>query len=264
MPISELTANSFADHQGGLPDLNAAGSSTITTVSTTTVAPNPAAASPVAKAGDLVAVAVASTSVNASSNLMGTVGSGALVYGQTGNPAGGANLSSIATPANIANPAPNTVFLDPDTLVSNPQTVATEQLPATIEYTTKTPDAADVPAPAEATDKGGADVELLPADQGAPTTFTNWTVIDGATGSGERLGEAGLLTIGDSIWTTSPPGDSSTVGNVGDAMIVSSMLAPALFNLAFAGAVSNHKTMSWTSPRRPVSPRWKGARRSPR
>jgi hypothetical protein len=258
-PVNALVPGSFVDHAGALPGLNVSSSILNSTVSATNVAPNPQSASPLAKAGDLVAVAV--SSVSPSSTLMGTVGSGGLVYGQSGNPAGGPNLSSSATPANIGNPAPNTVFLDPDALVSKPQIITPEQSPATVEFSrARVPDAIDVPAPAEATEKRGADVELLPVDQGqgVPAAISNSMIIDSAAGAGAGLAETGLLTIGDSVLLDNLPADggASSIGNVGEAIIVSSMLAPAIANLAFAGAISNHRTISSSTPP------WKGVRRS--
>ena len=120
------------------------------TVSTTIVAQNTQDTSLLANASDLVAT------VSASSSLIGKSGSASLFNnGQNGLPGGLASLSTIASTATIANPAPNSIFLEPDQVLSKPDTITFDPFPGLRELPgSNVPDAVGVPAPAEALGQG--------------------------------------------------------------------------------------------------------------
>ena len=173
--VNETIAGNFAGLQGTGAVAN--DSDSISALSTAVFASNAKEASPVANAGG---------SLSASSSLPGTTGSANLING--GNSGGGANLTAIAT-ATIANPAPNSIFLEPDQVSSQPEMITLNPFEGTRDLPGSTlPDAVGVPAPAEATDNAAGevdidfsfDVAIFPTDHPLTTPFTEPTVMSAA------------------------------------------------------------------------------------
>jgi hypothetical protein len=234
--IIETIAGNFAGLHGAVAGAQV--SDSISTVSTTIVAQNTKEPSPAAKAGDLVARA--GGSVSASSSLIGTSLSGSLINGQNGNPGGGANLSTIASTANIANPAPNSIFIEPDKVFSTSETIAFDRFPGTRELPGSTvPDAIGVPAPAEAAGEAGGevdidfDVEVFPMNKSVSAPFTDPTVmsISAATGFGVDVAEIGLVTTSGSVSPIDPAHGGNAESSVGELVIMTWMLATYSANL---------------------------------
>jgi hypothetical protein len=195
------------------------------------------------------------------SSLIGTSGSGSFINGQNGNPGGGTNLGTIAS---IANPAPNSIFVEPDQAFSKPETITFDPLPGTRELPDSTvPDAVGVAAPAEATGKAGGevdidfDVEVLPMDQAFSAPFTEPMLmsVSAATGSSADIAEFVLVTTSGSVSPTDPAHGGNARSRVDKLVIMTSVLATYSVNLAFGGAISNFGTMSWAARRWPATRR---------
>jgi hypothetical protein len=258
--IIETIAANFAGLQGAVA--GATVSDSISILSATFFAQNTTEPSPVSKAGDVVAGAGGTVSV--SSSLFGTSGGGSSINGQNGNPGGAANLSTIASIATIANPAPNSIFIEPHQAFGNPETITFDPLPGTRDLPGSTvPDAVRVPAPAQDTGKAGGevdidfDVEALPMDQAVSAPFTEpmLTSVSAATGSGADVAEFALVTTIGSISPTDPAHGGNAKSSLGELVIMTSMLATYSANLAFGGAISNFGTMSWAARRWPATRR---------
>jgi hypothetical protein len=241
---------------------------------------------PGAKAGDLAASA--GSSVSASLSLIGTSGSTGLFNGQngypglnninsqSGSPAVAANLSAIAAAANIGNPAPNSIFVDPDQVLGKPQTITLDPFAGTRELPASTVlDSDDAPAPAGSADRAGGkvdtefdfnfnfDVAVLPDDQAVPAPVTESTMLSASVATGPRdgLAETGLLTTSGSFVSIDPAQGGNARCSVSVQVVMTSMLATYSANLAFGGALSKARTMSWAARHWPATRRWNGAAR---
>jgi hypothetical protein len=224
----------------------------ISAVPTTIVAQNATGISPLASAG---------TSVGTPSSLIGGTSNGGLIVGQSGNPGSGANLSVIAAAANIANPAPSSIFLGRGQVASTPQPITLDPSPETGELAPPaSPGAVDAPAPAEAPVEFVIDfnVDVFPMNQDTfgPLTEATTMSYSAAPGSNVDLAETHLATASCSSLPVDPMHGGDVESNVGELLIVSSMLATCSVNLAFGGGVSRYRTVSW-APRH-----WPAARRS--
>jgi hypothetical protein len=258
--INETIAGNFAGLQGADAVAGANVSESISALSTTFFASNAKEASPVANAGG---------SLSASSSLPGTTGSASLINGHSGGNSGSwVNLSAIAT-ANIANPAPNSIFLEPDQVFSQPETIAFNPFEGPRELPgSAVPEAIGVPAPAEATDNAAGEVDIhfsfdvavFPTDQPVSAPFTDPTVLSAgaATGSDIKAPKIGPVTTSDSISPIDTAHGSDPGNSVAKLVILSSMLATYSADLAFGGAISRYGTMSWAARRWPATRRSKG------
>lgn len=270
--IFESVATNFAGLLGAVAGAKVA--DIISTVSTTIAAQNTQETSPVAKAGDLVASA--GGSVSASSSLIGTSGSSSLVNGQNGNPGVGASLSTIASAstATITNPAPNSIYLDTDQIFSKPETITSDPLPGSRELPGSTvPEAVGTKAPAEAMGKAGGeidididldfDVEAFSTDHAVSAPLSEPTLISVSAATGSRVdgAEIGQVTTTGSALPIDLAHDGNARSNVGELVILTSMLATYSANLAFGGAISNYGTMSWAAQHWPATRRSKGIKR---
>jgi len=158
-----------------------------------------------------------------------------------------ANRSSNANPANLGNPAPNTVVFDTSGVFSTPQTITLNQSLGTLDLSgTNVPIAIDGPTSAALTVSGGGNVGVFQVDAGVTANFTRLTIADGASGLGGGVNNAGILTIDDSILTDNTANAGGGISNVGNLTLMSSTLVGNSTDLDFGGAVSNNGTMSVT------------------
>jgi hypothetical protein len=254
--VNDTIAGNFAGLQGAVAGANF--SDSMSALSTTMFASNAKEASPIANAGG---------SAGASSSLPGTIGSAGLINGQNGGNSG--NGASLIATANIANPAPNSIFLEPDQVFSQPETITFNPFEGTRDLPGSTlPDAVGVPAPAEATGNAGGDVDIdfsfdvavFPTDQAVSTQFTDPTVTsaDAPTGMGVEVAKIGPVTTIDSISPIDPAHGGNPGNSVGKLAIMTSMLATYSADLAFGGAISRYGTTSWAARRLPAARRSKG------
>jgi hypothetical protein len=283
--IHELVANGVGITQAQAPVAAVGGATSdyfapVYTASASQVAKG---TSTIAKAGDLVAVTGASLSP--SSSLIGTSRVGALSSAQNGNTVSPASLSiSVSVNVNISNPAPNSVFLNPDWVSSQPRGVALGAYPDTSQFSlSDAPDALDARPPAEIPGKGSAVIEALPADLGVTAPSTGPLIIHGATvstgeaaivsagrtaiastggaspASGGDLPEIASLTRVDSVAMIDPTNRSGPVNHVCETIIFSGALAAFSANLAFGGAATNYRTIPWSNRPFSAARRAKGA-----
>ena len=139
--IIETIAGNFGGLQGAMAGANLSDSISIAAI---------------ANGGGLVAIA--GGSVSASSRITGASGRGSLINGQNGNPGGGTNLSSVASVATMANPAPNSIFVEPDHAFRNPETIVFDSLAGTrVSAVSTVPDAVRF---RRATGKAGGEVDV--------------------------------------------------------------------------------------------------------
>jgi hypothetical protein len=252
--FNRTIAGSFAGLEGAVAGAKAADG--ISTVSTALIAQNPKETSPVAKAADLVASPGGSATVSPS--LIGTTVSGGLSSGLNGNPGVGANVSTIVAPATIANPAPNSIFLDPDQVFGKLETITVDPFPGSRPLPDSTLlDDVGVSAPAEGTGNAGGegdidfDAEAFAVDQTVSVSFTDTTMIrDGAaTGSATLAAEADAqVTTTDAVLPidrTHGGIDESSAGEL--VVITTAMLATYSANLALGGATWNFGTTPWAA-----------------
>ena len=180
------------------------------------------------------------------------------------------SLSTIASTATIANPAPNSIFLEPDQVLSKPDTITFDPFPGPRELPgSNVPDAVGVPAPAERSGKAVGevdidfDVEVFSMDQAVSAPFAEPTVTScrAATGYGVDVTEIALVTTSGSASAIDPAHGGNARSRVGELVIITSMLATYSANLAFGGAISTYGTLSWAARHWPARRRSKRAQR---
>ncbi len=192
--------------------------------------------------------------MSASASLIGTSGSGSPIMGQTGNPGDGANLSTVAGTAAIANSAPSSTSLGPGQDVSKPEMFAFDPFAGTRELPGSTvSDAVGVPAPAEAEEKAGGDAvfdlhrEVFLTDQAESASFTAPTVMSAsaASASDVDIAQRAPLTATDSVSPIDPARGDNFTRSVGELVIMTTILATHSANLAFGGTIPNARSKSW-------------------
>jgi hypothetical protein len=204
---------------------------------------------------------------------MGTVGSGGLVNVQNGNPVSGGNLGTGAATANIANPAPNSVFVDPDHVFGKLDTITLDAVGVTGALPgSSVSDTEDVPTPAEAAGKGAGNVDIdfevrvqvIRIDEGVPVPSMDPVIMTASDATGAYLGlaETGILFTSDSALPLDPAAANDAQTDAAAAVIMTSMLATYSANLALGGAVSKYGTTPWAARQWPPNRRSIGSARS--
>jgi hypothetical protein len=181
----------------------------------------------------------------ASSSYLVTSADDSFAVGTLRTAAGWANVSSNANPANLSNPAPNTIVFDTDGVFSTPQTITLNPNLGTLEFSgTTVPAAIDGPGPGMVAVSGGGNVGVFQVDSDVTAGLIGLTVTDGASGLGGGVNNAGDLTIQDCVLSDNSAFGGGGISNTGDLTLMSSTLEGNLANQGFGGGISNNGTMA--------------------
>ena len=130
----------------------------------------------------------------ASSSYLVTTAVDAVGYGSIISAVEWANISFNDNPANLANPAPNTVTFDSTQLFSAPQ-VITVTAPLVFSNTT-TPEAILGTGISALTLSGGDTSQIIKVSTGTSLTLTGVTLYDGSSATGGAVDNFGTLNLG--------------------------------------------------------------------
>ena len=122
-----------------------------------------------------------------------------------------ANISTNANPANIANPAPNTIVFDTAGLFSTSQTITLSPNLGTLELSnTSTAESIDGPGAGVVTVSGGNAVRVFQVDRGVTATLSGLNISRGSTtGNGGGLyNDGGTTTLTDVAISGNAAGDN--------------------------------------------------------
>jgi hypothetical protein len=120
-------------------------------------------------------------SYEASSSYLVTTTVDSLAYGTLRSAVGWANQSFNDNPANIANPAPNTVVFDTLGVFATPQTIILSPTEGTLYFTNLTaPEAIEGDGASELTISGGNATEILAIAPGVTASISSLTMSQGA------------------------------------------------------------------------------------
>ncbi len=132
----------------------------------------------------------------ASSSYLVTTTVDSLAYGTLRSAVGWANKSLNFNPANIANPAPNTVVFDTPNLFSSPQTITLTQAQGTLDFTnTATAEAIQGDGVGKLTISGGNAVGVFSISSDVTVSLGQFTLSKGLSATGAGITNAGVLTL---------------------------------------------------------------------
>ena len=122
---------------------------------------------------------------------------------------GWANLSNNANPANLADPAPNTIEFDTTGAFASPQTITLVPSLGALELSSiSTPEVIDGPGAGVVTISGGGAVGVFQVESGVTATLAGVTISGGSSTYGGGISNGGTLTVSGSTIT----GNSATYG----------------------------------------------------
>jgi hypothetical protein len=181
----------------------------------------------------------------ASSSYVVTTTDDSFAVGTLRTAVGWANVSSNANPANLSDPAPNTIVFDTDGVFGAPQTITLNQFLGTLEFSgTSVPEAIDGPGTGMVAVSGGGKVGLFDVDGGVTASLIGLTITDGFSGLGGGVNNAGTLTIDDSVLSDDSAFGGGGISNVGSVIVTGSTFDADSADDEYGGAISNAGTMS--------------------
>ena len=130
----------------------------------------------------------------ASSSYLVTTTAIGIGYGSIVSAVAWANVSFNDNPANLANPAPNTVTFDSANLFSSPRTLTLSAGPLEFSNVT-TPEAIQGTGVTNLTISGGNSFQVFKVNAGATVTLGGMTITGGKANSGGAVDNFGTLTV---------------------------------------------------------------------
>jgi len=156
-----------------------------------------------------------------------------------------ADVSTNANPANLLNPAPNTVVFDTNGVFNTPQTITLNPVLGTLELKgTSVPEVIDGPGAGTVSVSGGGNVEIFQVDMDVNASILGLTITDGASGLGGGVSNAGTLAISGCVISHNTAFGGGAINNESQLTLMNSTLVDNSAYSASGGAISNNGTMA--------------------
>ena len=183
----------------------------------------------------------------ASSSYLVSTTADTLDVGTIATAVGWANVNTNVNPANLANPAPNTIVFDQTGLFSTPQTIALTGGP--LAFTDTTVGAAIVgPNSGSLTISGGNASGVLTIAPGVTASITGVTITGGTASRGGAIDNRGTLSLSNDTLTGNTAATGGAVANEsgGTLSVLDSTLSSNTATTT-GGAIANDGTATLTN-----------------